>query len=283
MNWPELSLLLAWPAALWLPALPFWDSWRLLADRLAAKVNKGGPRQQRLAGALALLLLWGSLLALALVLSLSADLPLVIEGLAFYLALSDGRPAKLKAMESLGKVQGRQLLGTLLKRDCSAYTPEGLAKAAVEGRWRYTKERLLLVLLLLPSAGLVALLLRAWWQLAERWHPARPGFWEFGRAALGPARLCRALGLVPALFWLVLPLKPNALLTREKPRQLAMLAWALGCQLGGPLRLQGRRLQRPRVGPATAPSSASLRRFRHLALSAELGTLLLIGLWLALS
>ncbi|WKE64833.1 hypothetical protein PVT67_14335 [Gallaecimonas kandeliae] len=282
MNWLDLTPLLAWPAALLLPALPFWRAWNGLADGLAAKVNRGEPRQRRLSGLLALLLLWGALLLICALLALSAELPQVIEGLGFYLALSDGRLAKLQALENLGKVQGRQLLGTVLKRDCGELSEEGLYKGAIEGRWRLARERLLLLLLFALGTGLVALLLRAWWQLADRWHPARPGCQAFGRAAWAPASLLRCPGTPLATFWLVLPLKASALFTKEKPRGLAMLAQALGCQLGGPLRIQGRRFDRPRVGPAPPPTQLQLGRLRRLMQGGELGTLLLAGCWLAL-
>lgn len=265
-----------------LPALPFWQAISRLADRLATKVNKGEPRQRRLAGVLAFTLLWGSLALLAALLFYSAELPLVIQGLAFYLAFSDPRPGKLSAVESLAKVPARELLGSVLKRDCSRYSQEGIYKAAIEGRWRVTKERLLLVLLLAFGAGLPAFLIRAWWVIGDRWHPARPGFGDFGKALVPIAWLCRALGAPLALFWTVLALKPSALFSREKPRQMAMLATALGCQLGGPLLIGGHKISRERVGPGQPADAATLRRLGILAMGGESATFLLVALTLVL-
>ncbi|WP_152032992.1 cobalamin biosynthesis protein [Gallaecimonas mangrovi] len=261
-----------------LPALPFWQTITRLADSLATKVNKGSAKQQQRAGFFSLVLLWGLVALLAALLSYTADLPLVIDGLAFYLALSDARLSRFKAIEKVSKEQGRTLLATLLKRDCSRYSSEGLYKAAIEGRWRVTKERMLLVLLFVGHAGLIALLIRLWWVLAERWHPARPGFIHFGRSPLAIAWLLRGCGLPLTTFWTVLPLKASALFTRQRPWQLAMLAEALGCQLGGPLLVNGQRIQRHRVGPSAAPQAAHLARLRKLAISGELATALLCGL-----
>ncbi|WP_406666309.1 cobalamin biosynthesis protein [Gallaecimonas sp. GXIMD1310] len=274
MNWPELLPLLAWPASRWLPANALWHSLQRLARQLASKVNHGDARYRQQAGILATLLVMLPLLALLWLLQASAELQELVHVIGFYLALSDARPARLAALAYAGKQQGRQWLASICRRDTQSLSEQGLFKAAIEAQWRISCERLLLVLLGGLGFGLAALALRAFWQLTDSWHPAQPAFHSFG---YWPQRLARGLRLlaVPlALFWLILPLSPSALLRRPWP--LAPLANALQCQLGGPLKLAGRKISRPRLGPPVTPTSQQLLRLGRLATGAELGTVLII-------
>lgn len=282
-----LEALLPWPARFRPGAVV------PLLTRLGHKVHRpdGTPGQQRLAGLLALLVVWlpcaAGLWALR---NLSLSEPLF--DLLFLLLMLESRPLRelAKATRALASqetlVVARLQAAPWLRRETGSLSVMGLLKAVSEscvlrlvGQWAGP-------LLGFALAGVQGALL---WRLAQlmnqAWSPKQREFAHFGRAA---AALHQGL-CAPAILLLALPLclsqlrqlgsRLRAALHWPYPAMgclLSLLAQATGNRLGGPRYYQGQLVRFPVFDAGAEPVAASPQRL--------LQRLLLIGWgWLALA
>ncbi len=271
-----LTLLLARYAALPLQYQP-WPLLRVLAERVAGKVNKASDSkaQQRLAGILALLLLVVPLLTLAWTFRHLSEWPAGFDALLLYLCL-DHRHFSSQVATMAGSLQRQQLqlakdqLQPLLRRDCGQLSATGLAKAGVEVLAQRQLRHFAAVLFWFIVAGAIAAL--AWRLLVElqqAWSGKISQQRVFGSAVgrLGQLMLWPVYWMQGALIALLFRFMPSVRYFRRS--QLAGLpraerwylsAWSAGLQrnLAGPVMYQGAKIRRERIGPEQAPELSDL-------------------------
>ncbi|SDI62771.1 adenosylcobinamide-phosphate synthase [Ferrimonas sediminum] len=247
-----------------------------VADALAAKVNRPqrAPSQQRLAGSIATaLMVLPPVALLAAAMSLAAY-PGALQCLLIALCLPGDQQRqqhRLLVAQLHGglKQRARQTLAPFTVRQTDSLSEVGLCKASIESRLIQEAGTTFSWLLYYPLLGFEAAL-TVWLinQLARQWLPWRPQYRNFGH-------LCHTLASVlsipvNALLAFTLSLYGNTLncwkaLTGPRTPVLesrhwltTAMAYHLNVQLGGPLLIDNQRLERPRVGPAYTPTTATI-------------------------
>ncbi len=271
-----LTLLLARYAALPLQYQP-WPLLRLLAERVAGKVNKAAdsPAQQRLAGILALLVVVLPLLTLAWTLRHLSEWPAGFDALLLYLCL-DHRHFASQVATMAGSLQRRQLqlakdqLQPLLRRDCGKLSATGLAKAGIEVLAQRQLRHFAAVLFWFVVGGaMTALVWRLLVELQQAWSGKISDQRRFGSAVGQVGRLmlwpvCWLQGaLVALLFRFVQSVqffRASPLAALPAAERWYLSAWSAGLQrnLAGPVMYQGVKIRRERIGPEQAPELADL-------------------------
>lgn len=271
-----LTLLLARYAALPLQYQP-WPLLRVLAERVAAKVNKASdsPAQQRLAGILAVLLVVVPLLTLAWTFRHLSEWPAGFDALLLYLCL-DHRHFSSQVATVAGSLQRQQLqlakdqLQPLLRRDCGQLSAAGLAKAGIEVLAQRQLRHFAAVLFWFVVGGaMAALVWRLLVELQQAWSGKISQQRVFGSAVSRIGRLmlwpvCWLQGALVALLFRFAPSVRYFRASRQAGLPAAerwyLSAWSAGVQrnLAGPVMYQGAKIRRDRIGPELAPALADL-------------------------
>lgn len=271
-----LTLLLARYAALPLQYQP-WPLLRVLAERLACKVNKvsDSPAQQRLAGILALLLVILPLLTLAWTFRHLSEWPAGFDALLLYLCL-DHRHFASQVATVAGSLQRQQLqlakdqLQPLLRRECDKLSATGLAKAGIEVLAQRQLRHFAAVLFWFVVGGaMAALTWRLMVELQQAWSGKISQQRVFGSAVgrVGQLMLWPVYWMQGALVALLYRFVPSVRYFRHSQRAALpvgerwyLSAWSAGLKrnLAGPVMYQGTKIRRERIGPEQAPELADL-------------------------
>ncbi|SHH93754.1 cobalamin biosynthesis protein CobD/CbiB [Ferrimonas marina] len=265
-----------------------------IAETLARKTHKPqrSPQQQRIAGTLAsLIVLLPCLLATALILNVAAyPLPFELALLAWLMpgiALGQDSVRLAAELQAGHKEQARGLLSHWTIRDTQSLSELGLTKAGIETQLAHSQSQLFTVLFWYCIGGIYLTLL-AWLcqELARAWHRNRPQMAPYAQPVStlatvlawpvnGLLALTLSLYGSPFAVWRARHQLTGDWQSRSQQWPQLSLAFSLGRQLGGPWQIEGQRLLRPRLGPASAPQSQDVLRTRRLLSFAS-------WLWLAL-
>lgn len=276
-----LLLIVAWIEKLWRwPAryhpLSFF---RLLATRLAAKVNPSGHSigQQRLSGSLApIVVLTPILVCIGLFIYL-AEFPAFFDAFLLLMALS-----YQPVLDAMGKIQralvgnkkslARNIAQPLVLRDTAQLTTMGLSKAVIEsGLLRFYHQYAAVLFWYLLLGGLGALTYRLLYEFSQVWNVRQAEFRYFGAPL---AWVCRWLQFFPSRLsmLLLLMLQPPKKGSRASIQQgaqrtprVTLLAYsgaALGIQLGGPAFYNGHKVRLPKCGGERQAEAADIQTAR---------------------
>lgn len=265
---PWTLALLALLLERWLPWPEQWHPlaiFRLFANYLQTKVNPPhyADGQQRLAGWLALVLLLVLTLIPTAIIVYAAELSQLVGALVLLVCLRQ-RPY-LQVLNSVRRLAqknqkraARALLSRITERDCDQLSRHGLAKTALELRaMSVLQHRFVPLLSWLLGGPILCLALRLITELYHLWPVSHSRYRHFGLAT-------RALYAVSVSAITLLPLaliELAAALKGQRPRQPLMPssawlrpdAWWLealsrlhNVSLGGPIKIQQRRLSRQR-------------------------------------
>ncbi|QIZ78742.1 cobalamin biosynthesis protein [Ferrimonas lipolytica] len=276
--WPPIILiaasLLAWlvPQRLHLQRLV--EQW---AKQLQHKTHhpRRSPQQRCVAGLLAMLLISAPLAAI-MVLAMSHPL-LELLLLALLLPSRNFTAAKLlQPLQQGDKEQARAQLSQWTIRDTEQLSIIGITKAGIEAQLAQRASQFFGVVFWYLLAGLpLALLLWLSSLLARQWHIDKPLLQPFGSAAFYLASLMMIpvnglLGVSLSCYGSVLQpwrLRYQLRGSWERRHQQWLqlcLACSLGIQLSGPWMLQGKRLERPKLGPTVQAQPAHLIRAQRM-------------------
>ncbi|RUO45291.1 cobalamin biosynthesis protein [Idiomarina aquatica] len=279
----------------WLPWPEQWHPvaiFRLFANYLQHKVNQPryAPSQQRLAGALALLLLLLLTLVPTAIVVYAADLSqwlgtLVLVGCLRQQHLLHTLDSVEKLARKGQKRAARALLARTDWRDTHNLSVHGIFKTTFELRaLSVIEHRYVPVLGWLLGGPILALALRVTTELYQLWPVCMPRFRHFGVAVrvayavtIGPVTLL--LAMVASVLAALRrrprdePIDNNSAWLWPSARWLQALARLYNMSTGGPLQVAGQRLQRQRF--AGRPPEYCYPRYR-LWLSAWQSTLILL-------
>ncbi|MBU2979495.1 cobalamin biosynthesis protein [Alteromonas sp. C1M14] len=238
---------------------------RLLAKGMAQKVKPQAtdpPRQHRISGSLGAIVLIAPFVVLVALLVYMAEYPLFFDAIIL-LCLLDFAQAKRqyrRIMAALAKDQkllAREILGTIVARDCQRLSDLGIAKAAMESLLlRFYYQVCGVIFWFLIGGPAIALGYRLLLVFSWEWHWRLPGYYWFG---LPVRRLARLLAIVPAFigaFMLAIvthPVRGFKAITQCKHSDptsflLALSGGGLGVKLGGPAIYGGNMVRYHRVG-----------------------------------
>ena len=272
-----LTLLLARYAALPYQYQP-WPVIHLLAQRIGSRVNKASDSeaQQRLAGALAMVVLVAPLLTLAWTLRQLSEWPAGFDALLLYLCL-DQRHFTNQVAKIADSLQRQQLqlakdqLQPLLRRDCDRLSATGLAKAGIEVLAQRQLRHCVAVLFWFLTAGAIAALA---WRLIVELQQAWSGKIQSQRVFAGAVSRVGTVMLWPVswlqgtlvamLFRFGLSIRnfrhsQRAGLPASERWYLSAWSAALRRNLAGPVMYQGVKIRRERIGREQAPELADLQ------------------------
>ena len=269
---------------------------RATARQLKRKVHhpeRQDAYQQRIAGAMAtllMLLLWVPVPAL--IAGLSA-FPLLLDGAILLLCLNWRSMAhqlwQLTRTEPMQKELRKTLLTPWVARDCNSLSSIGIHKAALEALYlRSWHDRIAYIFWFLTLGSWAVLSYKIILEISREWHPRLEQQTDFGLFA---KRLRSWIDWFPQLIWALwllltsfrAPSKSNlrqALQFGSTPRGLVLLAASIQhhCHTGGPAIYHGQKYQRPRLIGHQEPEAPQLRDAMN---SLNLRTGLLMGLlWL---
>lgn len=239
---------------------------KLLAARMARKVNPDKPRtdgQRLLSGTLAIVVL---LLPIAIILALLIQLahyPVFFNGLALYLALQFEpyrRHGKRIAKQLRGdkRTLAKDSLNNLVLRDTDKLSQLGIGKATVEALClRFNYQFVCVSFWFLLTGGVGALTYRMLLEFSYEWNVKKQRYRAFGvpvRRLVAllqwlPTRLLIAVMFITdGAIGVFKGLKGTNALTQNRPALLGACGGALGCQLSGPMFYEGNKLRFTRVG-----------------------------------
>ncbi|WP_337840820.1 cobalamin biosynthesis protein [Rheinheimera sp.] len=268
---------------------------QLFATRLGNKVNppNRSTGQQQLSGALALLTLVLPLLSLLSLLYWFSDWPLVLDALLLFFCLDFGRQqhrhrqiASAIQRKQLGLA--RDLLQLEVLRDCSTLSEAGVCKASIEHQaLQLARHWLALGFWFLVGGGLTAVAYRLILLCNQSWNSKQPSFQQFGKAAATLGQLCSLPGYFGASLlyavlvsmgrsWRELQHSKQSNLCRGQRWVLASLAGVLQVNLAGPVKYQGQKQRRDRLGPSRLPQAADVWLTVRLNQQAQLTCYLLL-------
>jgi adenosylcobinamide-phosphate synthase len=251
---------------------------RLVAERLAIKVNpygKASHSQQRISGAMAVLILLLPQAAIVTFITSIAEYPLFFDGLLLLIALQfqpviDKSRKVSKLLANNKKVLARDVLASISLRETDKLSPLGIAKGTIESlllRFNYQFTNVLFWYLLL--GGEAALSYRLLYEFCHCWNSKLIRFQHFGYPA---AYLLYLLQWLPNRLSLVsMALAENisgawqgfkSLSGSYRPHNLllAVAGGALGIQLGGPAYYDGRKVRSIKCGGARQVRHGDLQR-----------------------
>ncbi|MDD1794175.1 cobalamin biosynthesis family protein [Enterovibrio sp. ZSDZ42] len=251
--------------------------WRQVAYAIAEKVNhvEDAPSQQRLAGGLALSVMWLTLAVLLIALSQIVWVPWLFDLLLLWFSLS-WKPLtqSMLALEAFllreDKPAARTLLAQSLNRDTYSLSPVGIAKAGCETLLiGYARGLISILFWYAIGGGIAAFLYTLIVQLSRCWPTRREEFVEFGRPT---SVLLSIVDALPSqLFALLIAtghrFEPALSAIREQGREWSFngAGWILAASgakfqlaLGGPALYDDRKISRPRIGGEISPSPLHL-------------------------
>ncbi|MDO6763636.1 cobalamin biosynthesis protein [Agarivorans sp. 1_MG-2023] len=265
---------------------------RWFGEQLANKVNRStnGPKQQRLAGAIALLTVLTPLaLGIALFnqlnpLSALLDALLLLCLLQWQAPMHSFHRITLLLNKQLHQ-QARGILRPWVLRDCDGLSAVGVAKASAEMLLLRLAANWFGVIFWFMLGGIVpALIYRIISELHLAWNPKLSQYRQFGNSA---SRFYQALSWLPFQL-LALIICVYGKLSRNKAalsqgfrwpysasgKLISVSASSLQSELGGPRHYQQQKVEQARFGPAKQyPEAAELDR---LALKLNMSALLFL-------
>ena len=285
------SLLVLWLAVL-VDALWRWPLsshplplMRYLVKQMGARVLPGKeypPKQHYISGSLAAMVLLCPLIVCLGMLVYMAEYPVFFEAVIMIAVLDFGHQRKqfgrvLTVVGKNKKVLTREILSTIVARDCARLSDVGVAKAAIESLWLKFLYVYCGVIFYFVLAGPVAaltyrLLLLTSWQWHYR-HPAMKHFAKPIRALMQwlvlPPALCGAL----ATLTVSNPLKglkaaKQCPASDKTSRLLALFGAINKIQLGGPAIYHNKKYRYPRVGGSELVKYSDMIKAKRTILSA---------------
>ena len=258
---------------------------RYLVKQMGARVLPGKeypPKQHYISGSLAAVVLLGPLIVCLGMLVYMAEYPVFFEVVIMMTVLDFGYQRKQfgKVLTVVGKnkkVLTREILSTIVARDCARLSDVGVAKAAIESLWLKFLYLYCGVIFYFVLAGPVAaltyrLLLLTSWQ----WHYRHPAMKHFAK----PIRtLMQWLVLPPALCGALVTLTvshpvrglqavKHCPVGDKTSRLLALFGAVNNIQLGGPAIYHNKTFRYPRVGSAELVKYSDMIRAKRTILSA---------------
>lgn len=278
---PIALALLALLAERWLPWPEQWHPLavlRLMASYLSTKVNKPthSVKQQQLAGFLSLLIMLLLVLLPAALVFAGAEVSLAIGWLILLVSL---RQQPINHAITLAenhlrrgrKNAARAWLSRITWRDCDRLSEHGIAKTCVELRATSVFQHRFTPLFFWFLGGpIAALCARTVQELTRVWPVAQRRFRHFGRASHGvdtvihflPSFFLSLVARGVALFQphkpKLQPLQRNRLFSTVRLSWLQSFSYAHRVTLGGPLQVNGQRVNRQRF--AGRPAEQLLTR-----------------------
>ncbi|UTV27326.1 cobalamin biosynthesis family protein [Photobacterium atrarenae] len=277
------ALLVLWGALAmqWLLPIPGplhpLQFWQLIAQRIAERVNHPDEsrQQQLLAGSLAWLLMWLTVLVLLVAVDQLVWIESIYQLILLWLALDWRNTAQfskrfIRAYSREDKAYCRQLLESPLNRETRNLSLLGLGKAGAETQLMAYGRLVAGVLFWFAlTGGIGALMYRLAVSLARTWSPSRAEYHTFGLPAV---RILAVLDIIPLrLFALLICVGhngKNALLGIRQQGEnwllpgpgwlLAATGHKLSLSLGGPAIYNSRKMERPRLGGPIAPAALHL-------------------------
>lgn len=251
---------------------------RLMALNLAAKVNPSSPRtstQRRISGSLAIIVLLLPILVIVSIPLLLAEYPLFFDTLMLLVAIQF-QPirrhfkALQKALKTDKKNLARHHLNGMVLRETDKLTPMGIAKAAIESlNQRFIYQQFSILFWYVLAGGLVALIVRMFFELSQTWNTKLRKNQDFGVPA---ALISQILFLIPQVFFLfIFSLANNVIGAYRSLKSVsqtqhystyvkAIIGGSMGFQLGGPAFYQNLKVRSQRVGATREVRFADLQR-----------------------
>lgn len=311
-QYPELAvltlvILIDWllPAPNKFSAVPFF---KLIAEGFTKRVaTKGDSKQQSLAGFLSLFVYLFLILTILLSILFVVENDVWTQGLLLYLSLGyQGFSAQAKAIAQAATKQQksacRYLLGQYSPYDSSKLSLIGINKLTVEILIiRFVSLWLLPILLFIFIDGVWAFCYRALMEAYFIWLPQRNGFKYFGTAI---SKIKNLVELIPTcLFspvfsvfkstpgWMKLVNQTRFQWQHSGASPVINLVWlsivAVGCkvELAGPLMLDGKKIDRPRLNTGAGITEQAINqvlqwidRFRFVFIAFNVITITTLGL-----
>lgn len=278
--WVVLLAVLIERLWLWPVAYHPLSFFRLLASRMADKVNRRGTDsvyQQRLSGTLApLVLLAPILICIGLFINLAEypvffDAVLLLMAIYFKPVLQNLQRAE-HAIKNNKKALARDLGATLLLRQTERLSPMGLSKALTETTLlRFFYQFCTPLFWYFISGGLAALSYRILYEFSQIWNTRQPRFRYFGQPVGITVMTLQVVPVYLALLALMLAENISAALAAGKAlnkascfhsRILALAGGALKLQLGGPAYYGGQKRRTAKCGGSRLPQIGDIRRAR---------------------
>jgi adenosylcobinamide-phosphate synthase len=240
------------------------------------------PMQHYISGSLAAAVLLLPLIACLALLVHMAEYPIFFEAI-IVIAMLDFRYQRqqfTRITANIGrgkKVLTREILSTIVARDCNILTDVGAAKAAIEALWLKFLYLYCGVIFYFIVAGPIGaltyrlLLLTAW-----QWHPQLPGFSLFTK----PIRAIVNILILPPAFLgacstliITNPIAGIKAIKQSAARDKTSLLLALfggihGFQLGGPAIYSGKKVRHARVGGEREVRHSDMLRSKRTIYSA---------------
>ena len=257
---------------------------RYLVKQMGARVLPGKeypPKQHYISGSLAAVVLLGPLIVCLGMLVYMAEYPVFFEVVIMMTVLDFGYQRKQfgKVLTVVGKnkkVLTREILSTIVARDCARLSDVGVAKAAIESLWLKFLYLYCGVIFYFVLAGPVAaltyrLLLLTSWQ----WHYRHPTMKHFAKPI---RKLVQLLVIPPATCGALMTLltsHPLKGLTafRQSPAKdktsllLALFGGVNNLQLGGPAIYHEKKYRFPRVGSQRQVTHSDMVRAKRTIFS----------------
>ncbi|MDX3773666.1 cobalamin biosynthesis protein [Chromatiaceae bacterium AAb-1] len=264
-------------AARWLPLPAAYHPltfFRFFAKQLAGKVHPDISRsiqQQRLSGALAVVVALFTPLGVLYALYQFSELPWVLDALLLYCSL-DWALQRQKAEHLARDLQRNQLtmargrIKNLVLRDTQAMTSMGLSKACIESLLLRSARQVIAVFFwFLCGGGLAAFGYRLLHELSQQWNVKLPRFRYFGQAASQISSLLAAPAMLISYTLLTVQsgiFKVLRQYQRQQGRYFGYLQyWLLSCgssatglNLGGPVFYAAEKITRCRIQRAADPA-----------------------------
>ncbi|WP_088330497.1 cobalamin biosynthesis protein [Lacimicrobium sp. SS2-24] len=279
--WVVLLTLLAERVWLWPMAYHPLSFFRLLASRMADKVNRRGTDsvyQQRISGTLApVVLLAPILICIGLFIGLAEypvffDAVLLLIAIYFKPVLRHLKRAQL-ALQHNKKALARDIASQLLLRETQSLSPMGLSKALCETTLlRFIYQLCTPLFWFFIGGGLLALTYRILYEFSQIWNTRQPRFRHFGYPVTWMVTLMQFIPAYLTLFALMLAenirgaFKGRQTIPRGAcfhSRVLGYAGGALRIQLGGPAYYQGQKRRSPKCGGSRLPQIEDIVRCRH--------------------
>lgn len=258
---------------------------RFLVKQMGVKVLPAShypKRQHYISGTLAVVVLLGPIITCLALLVYMAEYPIFFEAMIMVTVLDFAyqRRQFSKVLSTIGKnkkVLTREILATIVARDCSTLTDIGVAKAAIESLWLKFLYLYCGVIFYFVTTGPVgALIYRLLLLVTWQWHYRTPTLHHF---ATPIRKLVNLLVLPPALFGAIAtlmvshPIRGVRALRHSKANDrtsllLALLGGVNDIQLGGPAIYHQRKYRYPRVGSVKQVRYSDMIRCKRTIINA---------------
>jgi len=244
---------------------------RFIAQQLAIKVNKRGPKQQAISGMLSGVILFSLTIALVVIIINVATFGWFFEALfllvAFRLRVLIIQCNKIQqSLVKQHKTLAREQLTLLCIRDTNALSTMGIVKAAIESLIQRSTQSYFNIIIYYAVFGIyIALSVAVINALANYWNPKKQTFRHFGRLFSDLAKTINVpiqylITLLTALLFSTkhLSLKRNQWHNAAMGALLTTTANTLKRQLGGAVMYDNVKIRRPKLGPDQLPATDDL-------------------------